>query len=46
MPEPFYPSSLTDVEWQIIDPMLLLEKQQGKHLQVDSRQVVNAFSTD
>ena len=22
MPEPFYPSDLTDAEWEIIDPML------------------------
>jgi transposase len=30
MPKPFYPSDLTDAEWDIIDPMLPLEKQRGK----------------
>ena len=43
MPEPFYPSNLTDLEWQIIDPMLPLEKQRGKQRQVDFRPVVNAI---
>lgn len=43
MPKPFYPSDLTDSEWQIIDPMLPLEKQLGKQRQVDFRQVVNAI---
>ena len=43
MAEPFYPSNLTDMEWQIIDPMLPLEKQRGQQRQVDFRQVVNAI---
>ena len=42
-PDPFYPSDLTDVEWEIIDFMLPLEKQRGKKRQVDFRQVVNAI---
>ncbi len=43
MPEPFYPSDLTDSEWQIIDSMLPLEKQRGQQPKVDFRQVVNAI---
>ncbi len=43
MPEPFYPSDLTNAEWEIIEFMLPLEKQRGKQRQVDFRQVVNAI---
>lgn len=43
MPEPFYPSDLTDCEWQIIDFLLPLEKQRGRQRQVDFQQVVNAI---
>lgn len=41
MPEPFYPSDLTDTEWQIIELMLPPNKQRGKQREVDFRQVVN-----
>jgi len=40
MPDPFYPSDLTDAEGEILDFMLPLEKQRGKQKQVDFRQVV------
>ena len=43
MPEPFYPSDLTNAEWEIVNPMLPLEKQQGRQRQVEFRQVVNAI---
>ena len=43
MPEPFYPTDLTDSEWEIINPMLPLEKQRGRQRQVDLRQVINAI---
>jgi len=34
---------LTDAEWQIVELTLLLEKQRGKHREVDFWQVVNAI---
>ena len=43
MTDRFYPSDLTDAEWEVIDFMLPLEKQRGKQRQVDFRQVVNAI---
>jgi transposase len=43
MPEPFYPSDLTDTEWQILELMLPQELQRGKQREVDFQQVVNAI---
>ena len=42
-PEPFYPTDLTDAEWNIIDFMLPLKKKRGKQRRVDFREVVNAI---
>lgn len=41
--ETFYPTDLTDAEWNIIDSMLPLEKKRGKQRWVDFREVVNAI---
>ena len=43
MLETFYPTDLTDAEWNIIDFMLPLEKKRGKQRRVDFREVVNAI---
>lgn len=43
MPQPFYPSDLSDAEWQLIQPLLPPEKQRGKTREVDLREVVNAI---
>lgn len=42
MPQPFYPSDLTDAEWHLIAPILTPTKQRGRHREVDLREVVNA----
>lgn len=43
MSETFYPSDLSDAEWQIIKSTLPLEKRRGKQREVNLRQVVNAI---
>lgn len=43
MPQPFYPSDLTDAEWLLIAPILTPTKQRGRHREVDLREVVNAI---
>lgn len=43
MRQPFYPSDLTDAEWQLIAPLLTQRKRRGKQREVDLREVVNAI---
>jgi transposase len=43
MSERFYDSDLTDVEWQIIEPLLPAPKPVGKGREVDLRKVLDAI---
>jgi transposase len=43
MPQPFYPSDLTDAEWEKIAPWLPPEKALGNKRSVNFRDVINAI---
>lgn len=43
MPQPFYPSDLTDAEWEKIAPLLPPEKALGNKRSVNFRDVLNAI---
>lgn len=43
MSHPIYPSDLTDVEWERIQPLLPSAKPVGKHREVDLRDILNAI---
>ncbi len=38
-----YPTDLTDIQWQLIKPLIPPEKTGGKHRTVDMREIVNAI---
>lgn len=43
MSQPYYPSDLSDAEWQQIEPLLPPEKALGNKRSVNLRDVVNAI---
>lgn len=43
MPQPYYPSDLSDAEWQLIAPIFTPKKGRGKYREVDLREGVNAI---
>ena len=40
-----YPSDLTDAEWQILEPLLPVEKPSGRHRLYQLREIINALSS-
>lgn len=43
MPQPLYPSDLTDAEWAIVEPLIPPAKHGGRPRRVDMRQILNAL---